>query len=80
EVKLLIVKENLQHVIIGKFSYVKPDVTELRRTIPGQCGIKSGCLIGVLDTKHILIRLTTMEDYVHVLSTPAFHVKTKNNY
>ncbi|XP_055801899.1 uncharacterized protein LOC129871059 [Solanum dulcamara] len=80
EIKLLIVKENLQYAIIGKFSYGKPDVQELRKTIPGQCGIKSECTIGVLDARHILIRLTTMEDYVNLLSTPAFYVKAKENY
>ncbi|KAG5608464.1 hypothetical protein H5410_019745 [Solanum commersonii] len=40
KVRSLIIKENLQYVIIGKFSYGKPDVTELRKTTPGQCSIK----------------------------------------
>ncbi|WMV11230.1 hypothetical protein MTR67_004615 [Solanum verrucosum] len=72
EVKSLIIQENLQYAIKGKFSYGKPDVQELRRTIPGQCGIKSECTIGVLDTRHVLIRLTTIEDYVQLLSSTAF--------
>ncbi|WMV43302.1 hypothetical protein MTR67_036687 [Solanum verrucosum] len=80
EVKALIIQENLQYAIIGKFSYGKPDITELRRTLPGQCGIKSECVIGVLDTRHILIRLTNLEDYVHLLSATAFYVKAKDNY
>ncbi|KAH0675432.1 hypothetical protein KY290_024485 [Solanum tuberosum] len=80
EVRSLIIKENLQYAIIGKFSYGKPDVTELRKAIPGQCGIKSECTIGVLDTRHILIRLTTMEDYVHLLSSSAFYIKAKESY
>ncbi|WMV55379.1 hypothetical protein MTR67_048764 [Solanum verrucosum] len=80
EVKSLITQKNLQYAIIGKFSYGKPEVQELRRTLPRQCGIKSECTIGVLDNKHILIRLTTMEDYVHLLSTTAFYVKVKENY
>lgn len=57
-------KENLQYAIVGKFSYDKPDIKELRWNIPGQCGIKSECMIGVLDTRNILIRLTNLEDYV----------------
>uniref|UniRef100_A0A0V0IDF8 Putative ovule protein n=1 Tax=Solanum chacoense TaxID=4108 RepID=A0A0V0IDF8_SOLCH len=80
EVKSLIAQENLQYAIIGKFSYGKPEIQELRRSIPGQCGIKSECTIGVLDTRHILIRLTTMEDYVQLLSTAAFYIKAKENY
>ncbi|KAH0707208.1 hypothetical protein KY285_011769 [Solanum tuberosum] len=80
KVKSLIIQENLQYAIIGKFSYGKPDVQELRKTITGQCGIKSDCMIGVLDTRHVLIKLTTMEDYVHLLSTPTFYVKAKENY
>ncbi|KAG5568645.1 hypothetical protein H5410_064340 [Solanum commersonii] len=73
-------KENLQFAIIGKFSYGKPDIAELRKAIPSQCGIKGDCSIGVLDTRHILIRLTIMEDYVHVLSSAAFYIKAKENY
>ncbi|KAG5584613.1 hypothetical protein H5410_045047 [Solanum commersonii] len=64
----------------GKFSYGKPNIKELRRTILGQCGIKSECTIGVLDTRHMLIRLTMMEDYVNLLSTSAFYVKVKECY
>lgn len=35
EVRSLIIQENLQYAIIRKFSYGKPDLKELRRTIPG---------------------------------------------
>ncbi|KAH0664937.1 hypothetical protein KY285_026143 [Solanum tuberosum] len=80
EVKSLIIQENLQYAIIGKFSYVKPDIMELRKTIQNQCGIKSECTIGVLDTRHILIRLTSLEDYVQLLSTAVFYVKAKEKY
>ncbi|WMV57366.1 hypothetical protein MTR67_050751 [Solanum verrucosum] len=79
-VRSLIFQENLQYAIICKFSYGKPDIKELRRTIPGQCGIKSKCTIGVLDTRHILIRLTTIVDYVNLLSTSAFYMKAKECY
>ncbi|KAG5618380.1 hypothetical protein H5410_018204 [Solanum commersonii] len=62
-----------EYAIIGKFSYGKPDIVELRKTIPGQCGIKSECTIGVLDSRHILIRLTSLEDYVQLLSAATFY-------
>ncbi|KAH0651903.1 hypothetical protein KY284_031815 [Solanum tuberosum] len=59
----------------------EPSITwKASEAIPGQCGIKSECTIGVLDTRHILIRLTTMEDYVHLLSSSAFYVKAKESY
>ncbi|KAH0713321.1 hypothetical protein KY289_009280 [Solanum tuberosum] len=80
EVRSLVIQENLQYAIIGKFSYGKPVIMELRKTIPGQCGIKSECTIGVLDSRHILIRLNNLEDYVQVLSTAAYYVKARNNY
>ncbi|KAG5581993.1 hypothetical protein H5410_052620, partial [Solanum commersonii] len=80
EVKALIIQENLQYAIIGKFSYGKSDIMELRQTIPGQCGNKSEYTIELLDTRYILIRLSTLEDYVLLLSTAAFYMKARENY
>lgn len=71
---------NLQYAFIGKFSYDKPNIDELRRVIQSQYGIKSSWITGVLDTRHILLRLSTLEDYEHILSTKAFCVKTKDMY
>lgn len=76
----LIIQEYLRYAIIGKFSYGKPDIQELTKTIPGQCGIKCDCTICMLDTRHVLIRLTMMEDYMYLLSKAAFYVKAKENY
>ncbi|KAK4717545.1 hypothetical protein R3W88_015883 [Solanum pinnatisectum] len=45
EVRSMIVKENLQYAIVGKFSYSKPEIKELRKVILGQCGVKSECTI-----------------------------------
>ncbi|KAF3626726.1 hypothetical protein FXO38_29045 [Capsicum annuum] len=69
EVRSLIVQENLQYTIIGKFSYGKPDITELQKSIPTQYGIKSDYTIGVMYARLILIRLGGLEDYVQLLST-----------
>ncbi|KAG5601145.1 hypothetical protein H5410_032515 [Solanum commersonii] len=45
EVRLMIVKENLQYAIVGNFSYGKPEIKELRKVILGQCGVKSDGLL-----------------------------------
>ncbi|PHT55037.1 hypothetical protein CQW23_03523 [Capsicum baccatum] len=78
EIRDLIIQENLQYAIIGKFSYGKPNIMELRKQIPVQCNIKGDCNIGVLDARHILIRLNILEDYVNLMSTAAFYIKAKD--
>lgn len=45
-----------------------------------QCGIKDECTRGVLDARHILFRLEGLEDYVQLLSTAAYYIKTKDMY
>lgn len=55
-------------------------MNEPRKVIPGQCGIKGDCTIGVLDARHILICLEVLEDYVTLLSTSAYYIKAKNKY
>lgn len=56
--------ENLQYVIIGKFSYGWPDLEELGGLIPKQCGVKGGRQIGLLRNRHILIKLYLQEDFL----------------
>ncbi|KAF3624854.1 hypothetical protein FXO38_30032 [Capsicum annuum] len=80
KVKSLIIHENLQYEIIGKFSYGKPVITELRKSILSQCGIKGDCTKKVMDTRHILIILNQLEDYVQLLSTTAYSIKAKNMF
>ncbi|KAK4727146.1 hypothetical protein R3W88_032063 [Solanum pinnatisectum] len=48
--------ENLQHAIVGKFSYGWPDLDELRTSIPSQCNIK-GILFSVASTVGTPIQL-----------------------
>lgn len=45
----MIVNENLQYVVIGKFSYGWRDIQELRRIIPKQCEMKGESNIGALS-------------------------------
>ncbi|KAG5611461.1 hypothetical protein H5410_022742 [Solanum commersonii] len=65
---------------VTKFSYGKPEIGELRKTLPKHCGIKGESTIGILDSRHILIRLSLLEDYVQLLSTSAYYVKEKEKY
>ncbi|KAH0651620.1 hypothetical protein KY290_032943 [Solanum tuberosum] len=79
EVNQMIVNENLEYAVIGKFSYGWPDIQDLRKLIPKQCELKGECNIGLLSNRHVLIRATLLEDYVHLLSKPAFYI-TQNSW
>ncbi|KAG5616896.1 hypothetical protein H5410_016720 [Solanum commersonii] len=74
EVDQMIINENLHYAVIGKFSYGWPKINDLHRLIPTQCELKGDCIIGLLSNRHILIRATLLEDYVHLLSKPAFYI------
>lgn len=72
--------EVLQYAVIGKFSYGCPELQELRSLIPTQCGIKGECNIGFLRDRHVLIRLTLLEEYVNFTSKSAYYLKAKDIY
>ncbi|KAH0686127.1 hypothetical protein KY289_016883 [Solanum tuberosum] len=74
KVDQMIVNEDLQYAVIGKFSYGWPEIHELRRLIPKQCGLKGEVNIGLLANRYVLIRATEMEDYVKLLSKPQFYI------
>ncbi|KAK4735851.1 hypothetical protein R3W88_010112 [Solanum pinnatisectum] len=74
----MIINENLEYAVIGKFSYGWPDIQDLHRLIPKQCELKKDCNIGLLSNKHVLIRATLLEDYVHLLSKLAFYINQQN--
>lgn len=67
------INENLEYVVIGKFSSGRPDIQDLRRLISKQCELKGECSIGLLSNWHVLIRATRLEDYVNLLSEPTFY-------
>ncbi|KAG5586609.1 hypothetical protein H5410_047043 [Solanum commersonii] len=70
----MIVNENLEYAVVGKFSYRWPNIQDLRILIPKQCELKGEWKIGLLSNKHVLIRETLLGDYVHLLSKPAFYI------
>ncbi|WMV09736.1 hypothetical protein MTR67_003121 [Solanum verrucosum] len=78
EVEQMIVNENLQYAVVGKFSYGWPDIRELRRLIPKQCDLKGECNVGLLTNIYVLIRATLLEDYVNLLSKPVFYITHQN--
>lgn len=57
EVERMNIIEGLQYVVIYNFSYGWPELQELCRIIPAQCGIKGECNVGFLRDKHVLFRL-----------------------
>ncbi|KAG5605538.1 hypothetical protein H5410_027030 [Solanum commersonii] len=61
EVEQMIIKENMEFVVIGKL-------------IPKQCELKVECNIKLLSNMHILIRASCLEDYFNLLSKPTYYI------
>ncbi|KAK4723627.1 hypothetical protein R3W88_026406 [Solanum pinnatisectum] len=70
----MIIKENLEFAVIGKFLYGWPEIQELQKLIPKQCEMRGECNIGLLSNRHVLIRTSCLEDYVSLLSKPAYYL------
>lgn len=49
----------------------------MRKVIPIQCELKGACYIGLIEDNHVLIRLSLMGVYVHLLSKPTFYLKAQ---
>lgn len=77
DVRRMNMAENLQHAIIGKFTYGWPDLDELRKTFPKQCNIKEACQIRLLQYRHI--RCVLFEDFVMLMSKPSYQIMDKND-
>ncbi|KAM3303333.1 hypothetical protein P3S67_014363 [Capsicum chacoense] len=76
----MIIQEDLNYAVIGKFSYEWPEMEEIRKIVPLQCEIKADGKIGFLRDRHSLIRLTNLEDYVQVTSKPAYFLQAKDGF
>ncbi|WMV32600.1 hypothetical protein MTR67_025985 [Solanum verrucosum] len=74
----MIINENLEYAVIGKFSYGWPAIQDLRNLIPKQCELKGECNIGLLSNRLVLIKAMLLEDYVHLLSKSAFYITQRN--
>lgn len=51
EVAQMIVNEDLEFAVVGKFSYGWRDIQELRKIIPKQCDLKGDVNIGLICNK-----------------------------
>ncbi|KAH0666514.1 hypothetical protein KY285_027720 [Solanum tuberosum] len=79
EVQQMIINEDLQYAVIGKFFYGWPDILNLRKFIPKQCELKGEVNIGLLCNRYVLIRASLLEDYVKLLSKSQFYI-THNHW
>lgn len=75
----MIINENLEIAVIGKFLYGWPDIHKLRKVLQKQCELKGKCMICLLYNRHVLIRASLLEDYMHLLSKPTLYINTKFN-
>ncbi|OIT21316.1 hypothetical protein A4A49_56898, partial [Nicotiana attenuata] len=78
EVCQSISQQGLNLAVLGKFSYGKPWIHDLRKVLPIQCELKSPCSVGLIEDSHVLIKLLLMEDCIHLLSKPAYYLKIQN--
>ncbi|WMV08972.1 hypothetical protein MTR67_002357 [Solanum verrucosum] len=74
------VNEDLEYAVVGKFSYGWPNIQELWKIIPKQCELKGDVNIGLLCNRYVLIRASTMEDYINLLSKSMFYIAHRNWY
>lgn len=72
--------EGFQYDVVGKFSYGWPELQELHRIIPPQCGVKGECNVGFFRDMHVLIRLTLLEDFINLISKGFYYLKAKDRY
>lgn len=78
EIEQMIINENFQYAVIGKFSYGLPEIQDLSKLLPKQCELKGDCKIGLLSSRHVVIRATLLEDYVHLLLKSTFYIMQLN--
>ncbi|KAH0658439.1 hypothetical protein KY289_027187 [Solanum tuberosum] len=80
EVDNMLIQEDLEFAVIEKFSYEWLELEEIRKIVPLQYEIKAECKMDFLRDRHVLIRLTTMEDCVHIMLKPAYFLRAKDGF
>jgi len=68
EVETIIIKEVLPFAIIGNFSFGWSELEEILKLVLYCVRFKAECKARFLSDRHILVRLTTMQYYLNVMS------------
>uniref|UniRef100_M1DEC4 DUF4283 domain-containing protein n=1 Tax=Solanum tuberosum TaxID=4113 RepID=M1DEC4_SOLTU len=79
EIQRMNVLENLQLVVVGKFSYGAPNIYELRSSIPKLCGIIGDVRLDIFLI-NILMRFDRMEDYIKILSKTSYYIIANDGF
>lgn len=69
--EMLLLAEPFPNVLVGRFAYGRPSMKQIRRFIVS-LGLKGDCPVGLLDSKHVLLRLMVEEDYTSHLVCSEF--------
>jgi len=79
DIETFITEENLKYALIAKFSHGRPELPDLRKILPQQLGFKGECNIGLLESRHVLLRFTLKEDYIAIFSKTSRSIKFAGN-
>jgi len=77
EIAHMILEEDLQYIVIGKFTYGWANMQDLRTLIPKQCELKREFNIELLSNRYVLIRASNLGEYVTLQSKPQFYIAHK---
>ncbi|KAK6775491.1 hypothetical protein RDI58_026492 [Solanum bulbocastanum] len=75
DIETFITEDNLKYTLITKFSHGRPELPYLRKILPQQLGFKGDCNIGLLESRHVLLRFTLKEDYIAIFSETSRSIK-----
>uniref|UniRef100_M1DYT0 NB-ARC domain containing protein n=1 Tax=Solanum tuberosum TaxID=4113 RepID=M1DYT0_SOLTU len=75
DLETFITEENLKYALIAKFSHGRPELPDLRKILPQQLRFKGECNIGLLESRHVLLRFTLKEDYIAIFSKTSRSIK-----
>ncbi|KAH0749313.1 hypothetical protein KY290_028545 [Solanum tuberosum] len=75
DIETFITEENLKYALIAKFSHGRPELPDLQKILPQQLGFKGECNIGLLESRHVLLRFTLKEDYIAIFSKTSRSIK-----
>ena len=63
-----------QNALVGRFPFSRPTMEIIRKFITS-IGLKGECAVGLLDSKHVLIRPSLEEDYTRLFARRLWYVQ-----